>query len=190
MNQNFIPVIDDLDNFIGIVTRRDIISYLAKENENSFAPLFPKSDKENPPKNWAGFIVPKVFSPLSFQNFTSPNLVFQWQRNIPGIVSFARMSSISSLACRFFAGSAAQERPINRRAQSRAQISSTIPGGAANPRDRRGEFTTLSTAHPRSTMYSGDGFCRTPASQPFFRRVGVGSESTGRSRQQSSPEPT
>ena len=37
MNQNFIPVIDDLDNFIGIVTRRDIISYLAKENENSFA---------------------------------------------------------------------------------------------------------------------------------------------------------
>ena len=34
MNQNFIPVIDDLDNFIGIVTRRDIISYLAKENEN------------------------------------------------------------------------------------------------------------------------------------------------------------
>ena len=38
MNQYFIPVIDDLDNFIGIVTRRDIISYLAKENENSFAP--------------------------------------------------------------------------------------------------------------------------------------------------------
>ena len=38
MNQNFIPVIDDLDNFIGIVTRRDIISYLAKENESSFAP--------------------------------------------------------------------------------------------------------------------------------------------------------
>jgi len=33
-----ITVIDDLDNFIGIVTRRDIISYLAKENENSFAP--------------------------------------------------------------------------------------------------------------------------------------------------------
>ena len=38
MNQNFIPVVDDLGNFIGIVTRRDIISYLAKENENSFAP--------------------------------------------------------------------------------------------------------------------------------------------------------
>ena len=31
MNQNFIPVIDDLDKFIGIVTRRDIIGYLAKE---------------------------------------------------------------------------------------------------------------------------------------------------------------
>lgn len=27
MNQNFIPVIDDMDNFIGIVTRRDIIKY-------------------------------------------------------------------------------------------------------------------------------------------------------------------
>ena len=38
MNQNFIPVIDDLDNFIGIVTRRDIISYLAKAHEHTFAP--------------------------------------------------------------------------------------------------------------------------------------------------------
>ena len=28
-HQNFIPVIDDLDNFIGIVTRQDIIRYLA-----------------------------------------------------------------------------------------------------------------------------------------------------------------
>ena len=35
MNQNFIPVIDDLDNFIGIVTRRDIIGYLAKENQST-----------------------------------------------------------------------------------------------------------------------------------------------------------
>ena len=49
MNQNFIPVIDDLDNFIGIVTRRDIISYLA-ENENSFAPLFPNRINKTPPK--------------------------------------------------------------------------------------------------------------------------------------------
>ena len=32
MNQNFIPVIDDLDKFIGIVTRRDIIGYLARES--------------------------------------------------------------------------------------------------------------------------------------------------------------
>ena len=31
MNQNFIPVVDDLDKFIGIVTRRDIIGYLAKK---------------------------------------------------------------------------------------------------------------------------------------------------------------
>ena len=35
MNQNFIPVIDDLDKFIGIVTRRDIIGYLAKESEST-----------------------------------------------------------------------------------------------------------------------------------------------------------
>jgi len=57
MNQNFIPVIDDLDNFIGIVTRRDIISYLAKENENRLcAPCLPKLDKQTPdPKRWAGF---------------------------------------------------------------------------------------------------------------------------------------
>ena len=32
MKQNFIPVIDDLDKFIGIVTRRDIIGYLARES--------------------------------------------------------------------------------------------------------------------------------------------------------------
>ena len=36
MNQNFIPVVDDLGNFIGIVTRKDIIRYFAKaENENA-----------------------------------------------------------------------------------------------------------------------------------------------------------
>jgi CBS domain-containing protein len=29
MNMNFVPVVDDLDNFIGIVTRRDIIRYFA-----------------------------------------------------------------------------------------------------------------------------------------------------------------
>ena len=27
MNQNFVPVIDDQENFIGIVTRKDIIGY-------------------------------------------------------------------------------------------------------------------------------------------------------------------
>jgi len=32
MNQNFIPVVDDSDSFIGIVTRKDIIAYFAKGN--------------------------------------------------------------------------------------------------------------------------------------------------------------
>lgn len=35
MNQNFIPVVDDLNNFIGIVTRRDIIRRLAEETGES-----------------------------------------------------------------------------------------------------------------------------------------------------------
>ena len=35
MNQNFIPVVDDLGNFIGIVTRKDIIGYLSSSKETS-----------------------------------------------------------------------------------------------------------------------------------------------------------
>jgi CBS domain-containing protein len=31
MQQNFIPVVDDTGSFIGIVTRKDIIRYFAKE---------------------------------------------------------------------------------------------------------------------------------------------------------------
>ena len=38
MTQNFVPVVDDLDNFIGIVTRRDIIRYFAEEKEQCQAP--------------------------------------------------------------------------------------------------------------------------------------------------------
>ena len=34
MNQNFIPVVDDIGNFIGIVTRKDIIRYFAQEKQN------------------------------------------------------------------------------------------------------------------------------------------------------------
>ena len=33
MNQNFIPVVDDLGTFIGIVTRKDIIRYFAGETK-------------------------------------------------------------------------------------------------------------------------------------------------------------
>lgn len=32
-NQNFIPVVDDLDNFIGIVTRKSIITYLVENTK-------------------------------------------------------------------------------------------------------------------------------------------------------------
>lgn len=35
MNQNFIPVVDDVGSFIGIVTRKDIIRYFAKQNHDS-----------------------------------------------------------------------------------------------------------------------------------------------------------
>lgn len=34
MNQNFIPVIDDLGTFIGIVTRKDIMSHYCRNAEN------------------------------------------------------------------------------------------------------------------------------------------------------------
>ena len=34
MNQNFIPVVDDLGNFIGIVTRKDIIRYFSKHKDS------------------------------------------------------------------------------------------------------------------------------------------------------------
>lgn len=34
MNQNFVPVLDDQKNFIGIVTRKDIIRYLSRQKEN------------------------------------------------------------------------------------------------------------------------------------------------------------
>ena len=33
MNQNFIPVVDDFDCFIGIVTRKDIIRYFAEKEQ-------------------------------------------------------------------------------------------------------------------------------------------------------------
>ena len=32
MNQNFVPVVDDLENFIGIITRKDIIRYFAEQD--------------------------------------------------------------------------------------------------------------------------------------------------------------
>lgn len=35
MKQNFIPVVDDLGNFIGIITRQDIIRFFAKKCDES-----------------------------------------------------------------------------------------------------------------------------------------------------------
>lgn len=34
LNQNFVPVLDDDERFIGIVTRRDLINYLYQQNAN------------------------------------------------------------------------------------------------------------------------------------------------------------
>ncbi len=34
MNQNFVPVLDDQRNFIGIITRKDVIGYLCGKKEN------------------------------------------------------------------------------------------------------------------------------------------------------------
>ena len=31
LNQNFVPVVDDKDIFIGIITRKDIIQYLDRQ---------------------------------------------------------------------------------------------------------------------------------------------------------------
>ncbi len=33
LNQNFVPVIDDCDKFIGIITRKDVIKYLCENTE-------------------------------------------------------------------------------------------------------------------------------------------------------------
>ena len=42
MNQNFIPVVDDLGNFTGIVTRKDISRYFAEQKDESVSPLLQK----------------------------------------------------------------------------------------------------------------------------------------------------
>ena len=42
MNQNFIPVVDDLGNSTGIVTRTDIIRYFAEQKDESVSPLLQK----------------------------------------------------------------------------------------------------------------------------------------------------
>lgn len=39
MQQNFIPVVDDLGNFTGIVTRKDIIRYFADQKDEEDEPL-------------------------------------------------------------------------------------------------------------------------------------------------------
>lgn len=38
MNQNFVPVVDDLENFIGIITRKDIIRYFSEQRAAGTVP--------------------------------------------------------------------------------------------------------------------------------------------------------
>ena len=45
MKQNFIPVVDDTGNFIGIVTRKDIIRYFAEKKDET--PHKPSHSAEN-----------------------------------------------------------------------------------------------------------------------------------------------
>lgn len=42
MNQNFIPVVDDSDSFIGLVTRKDIIRYFSNQRTSMEPPLLRK----------------------------------------------------------------------------------------------------------------------------------------------------
>ena len=42
MNQNFIPVVDDLGNFNGIVTRKDIIRYFSEQKDAELPQLLQK----------------------------------------------------------------------------------------------------------------------------------------------------
>ena len=42
LNQNFIPVVDDLGKFIGIVTRKDILRHLSRSTDFVTAPQLQK----------------------------------------------------------------------------------------------------------------------------------------------------
>ena len=42
MQQNFIPVVDDLGNFTGIVTRKDIIRYFSEQKDAAETPILRK----------------------------------------------------------------------------------------------------------------------------------------------------
>lgn len=48
MNQNFVPVVDDLGNFIGIVTRKDIIRYFSQKGTRSPADIAPRQFMDRP----------------------------------------------------------------------------------------------------------------------------------------------
>ena len=39
VNQNFIPVVDDTDRFIGLITRRDILLFMSRERTPAALPL-------------------------------------------------------------------------------------------------------------------------------------------------------
>ncbi len=49
MNQNFVPVVDDRNKFIGIITRKDIISYFAKSFLQSDGRSAPAAERVSVP---------------------------------------------------------------------------------------------------------------------------------------------
>ena len=47
INQNFVPVVDDMDNFIGLITRKEILKYGYRENKKAVAKNGPpEEDRE------------------------------------------------------------------------------------------------------------------------------------------------
>ena len=64
MNQNFIPVVDDLGNFTGSVTRKDIIRYFAEQKDAELPQLLQKIVWTLPYNCWRAAYVRRLSSCL------------------------------------------------------------------------------------------------------------------------------